>query len=111
MKHLIILSTLLLVSVMILGCSNSNPVTPGGQSDIPEIFANESGSGHSLVGSYVMVFDPDTMTVTVEPSRDLNMHLNVTTMLPFPGIQIVNWDPGTGMLSVDVTINNPYNIA
>jgi Tol biopolymer transport system component len=74
----IIVSTLLLV--MGIGCSNSsNPISNSG--DGPEVMVSQDN--HMITGVYNVSINPDSMEVTVEPSRDLSgyTHFNWTQYL------------------------------
>jgi len=64
-------------------------------------------------GVWDVSIDPDTLEATVLPNRMAEMHVNVTTMITPPqcydclGIQVLNVDPVTNIISVNVSLRNP----
>ncbi|MFH1515493.1 MAG: hypothetical protein ABIG42_08540, partial [bacterium] len=75
-------------------------------SNNPEI--SYSDSGHSLLGIWEMSFDPETLEVQTWKQRDLAGHINITSWLN-PVIQVVSYDQIHQLLSVNVTLTNPFS--
>ncbi|MCD6217423.1 hypothetical protein J7L05_06145 [bacterium] len=107
----------LLFGLFLYGCSSnsSSPVEPASStSNLSDIAftENQSDSGHVLLGTWVVEFDVENLTATVEPVRDSfadSFHYNVGAMLPID-IQVNSWDAVNEIMDVDVTVNNtsPY---
>jgi hypothetical protein len=100
--------------VLTLGCSsrNLNQITlPDNNSD--SAFSIPLGSslpdGHSPLGFWNLSFDPSTLNVEVTQDRNLSAHYNLTSSLT-PSIILNSYNPTTGILDVDVKINNTYPI-
>lgn len=110
--------TLIIVStIFAIGCSGggNSPVQPDDTQlailgDIAPFEGTDTGN-HAPGGMWEMVFDPDSMKITVEPSRDLTMHYNITSLFPPPEIAIVGYNPVTRILEVNVLLTNPFPIA
>jgi len=118
-KYILALPVLTIIFLtVIIGCSshNSKPITapaiPDTQSkiDIPTIDSEADYIGHELLGAWNMTIDPEKMTATIEPNREMLVHWNVKSMIPTPGIKINSFDPGTWTIDCDVTLRNPYAI-
>lgn len=99
------------VVILIVSCSKgaSNPTTPLNDSvDLPRQVLLEPG--HNLVGIGELKLDPANLSGEVVPRRDLADHMNITSFLPSPTIQITGFDAVTSTVFVNFTINNPYTI-
>jgi hypothetical protein len=112
LTHLIALAVIL---VMAVGCSSQkdNPVTTANQDvdfTLPVLDTAGDELNHQLLGIWDINFDLENMTVAVEPNRDTKFHFNVTLLLPGPQIDIISFDGLTGIVEVDLTINNPSAI-
>ena len=115
--------TLLIMSLILLGiaigCSShsSNPVSapPAKETapklELPSTEIESTMLGHELLGVWNMTFDPEKMTATIEPNRELGWHFNVKSMIPAPGIKINSFNPATWTIDCDVTLRNPYAIS
>jgi hypothetical protein len=106
---------LMLLAILLIGCSskNANPVPTMPSNKIDDVSAPivQESTGHELLGLWTMTFDPETMTATIEPNRELLRHYNVKSLIPTPGIKINSFDPATWTIDVDVTLRNPYPIS
>ena len=115
------LVTISMVALFALGCAGGNQVivTPQDNPEIPiTTFENEASinnpSDHVFWGIWDIHFDTDELRVTVEPVRDMEMHINITNMITSPlcndciGIHVNSFDPLTRILDVDVTLRNKY---
>ncbi len=102
---------ILFVILIITGCSStkSTPVIPENpQADInlPATELNTSESSRSILGTWTLSINHETLEATVEPDRTLNAHHNVTGMIPDPLITINSWDPIEEIADVDIQIHN-----
>ncbi len=108
------LPTCLVLLLLIMGCSGKStiPTSPASSDDLPFIAAMDinDAPGHCLAGYWGINIDTEMLKATIELQRHPEMHINVTTMLPPPGIHVNSYDPITSIVDVDVTINNPYLI-
>jgi len=103
------------------GCSGNNPVTSlhdQNDSDIPVLTENipvqmydVENSGRDILGQWIIDYDTTSGTASVTPDRNAALRLNITTMLPTPTINLNSYDVLTGILDVDVTMNNPYGMS
>jgi hypothetical protein len=105
---------ILLLLVFSVGCSSRdlNQVTlPENNPDytLPIPDTGTLPDGHSPLGFWNLSFDPFSLNVEVSQDRNLSAHYNLTAMLP-PSIRINSYNPTSGILDVDVTINNQYPI-
>ena len=106
-------SVLLMIMMIILSVSCSSgkgsPVSPqvpppdGSDSLAAE---NDSSLGRVFWGLYDLTIDPKTQTATIEQSRNLEAHLNVSAYVN-PKIQIISFDPSTRIANCVITITNP----
>jgi hypothetical protein len=123
-----IFSILLMISAVI-GCSSAgvSPVVapdPGNTSSdnaqdgiisnpsdipLPVSEIDYSAVNRDLLGIWNATFDAEKMTAEVQPDRTLSGHLNVTHYIPAPVIHINGFNPTTGIVDVDFTINNSYS--
>jgi len=106
---------LLFIITAFAGCSGNGIVLEIPKHDVPPISDSmptlAETQGHTPLGFWEADFDVDNMTCAVTTSRELNAHFNVTSLVPTPGIRIISYDPTSKILTVDVTINNPYTIS
>lgn len=114
MRTLITLS-ILAAMLFVIGCSGDTitPITPNyNDSDfsLPVSENNENASGRTLWGMWNVDFDNGN-AVQAELNRELAAHLNVTSMIPSPGIVVNSFDPLTNIVDVDFTISNPYSFS
>jgi hypothetical protein len=105
----------LLISVFILGCSNhsqriSSPVTTD-IDPLPTVSWQDNLLNHSLLGSWLVTFDPEEKTASVEQFRSAEMHFEISVWLPAPYIRVNSFDPVNQVIDVDVTLSNPHSIA
>ena len=61
-------------------------------------------------GLWEMKFDSSTMKISVTPSRMSSAHMNVKAYIPAPTAQVIWFDPLTGILSADITFQNPSSL-
>jgi len=96
------------------GCSKglNNPTsTPLNDSvNLPEMHFNTTSEDRTFLGMWDAEFDLENLTVELVPNRDVNAHFNVTLIIPGPQIDIINFNGQTGMVEVDITIDNPSAI-
>ncbi len=112
LSHLI---AVVVIFIMVAGCSSqkSNPVSSEKQESDFSLPVMDTASGelnHQLLGMWDINFDLENMTAEVVPNREMNTHYNVTLLLPGPQIDIISFDGLTGMVDVDITIDNPSTI-
>jgi hypothetical protein len=101
--------------VLLSACSNrsSTPVAPSlnqSLTEIPCVDAVEFHTGRTLLGVWDAEFDPESLEVHVKPCRETTAHFNITASIPAPTFSVVSFDPLQGILTVDVTVRNPFNI-
>lgn len=119
MRKVNIFSVVLLIvfAIFISGCSSgkSNPVSvqPDSSIDspIPLPETNADNSNRNLLGTWTMQFNPETLTATVEPNREVNRHYSVRSSIEPPTIVVTYWDPVTETVHVSVTIENSSYIS
>ena len=108
-RHIILCASLFLVIALLIGCS-SNPndsiTSPIAADDNPDV--SFSDPQHSLLGMWEMSFDPDTLEIKTWKQRDLAGHINITAWLD-PFIQVVSYDQINQILTVNVTLTNPFS--
>ena len=114
LRSIEVIATLIIIMAF-MGCSG-NGITPEipkqDSQSIPDSMPVMTETyGHTPLGFWEADFDVDNMTCAVTPSREINAHFNVTSLVPTPGIRIISYDPTSKILTVDVTINNPYTIS
>jgi len=110
--------TVIVMTILVLvatGCS-SNSI----QSDVLSVSDAETNNpiftftSHSedrtFLGMWDANFDLENLKVELVPKRDVSVHYNVTSLIPNPQIDILSIDTQTGMVEVDITINNPSSI-
>jgi len=105
----------LILLFAVMGCSSSdnNPVAPpnsDAEINLPVSQVDETQTNRSLLGMWTATFDLENLSVSLTPYRELGMHFNVTAMLPALLLSINSYDPQTGIVDVDVSITNPYQI-
>ena len=99
------------------GCSNqkTNPLIPPVNSGITDLVPvsneNPENSNHNLMGTWTLVFNPETKSISVYENRELNAHFNVQPYLPPPTFQIRSYNPLSGILDVDATIKNIFSMS
>jgi len=99
-----------LVSLTV-GCSSRgiNPVAPSGENELlPAV--DEESSGRTLWGIWDIELDLEKMTALAISSRDIEAHINVTSLIPQPLITVLGYDPVTQIVNVIVTISNPSSL-
>jgi hypothetical protein len=104
-KHLRILILTVLLALLMVGCSGNspNPVVPSGNGgDLEEIT-----SDRQLLGTWQITLDVNSLTATVNPVRDADMHWNVTPYVTPVFCSINSYNQETHVADVDVTITNP----
>ena len=114
MKKIILNVTLVILTLcLILGCSSqkSNPVTSADEfskpsSQLPSIQNDESN--YSLLASFEMQIDIESLSAKLIPNRDLSGHFNISSWVS-PQITVLGYNPGTEIVDVNLTINNPFN--
>jgi hypothetical protein len=97
-----------LIVALFSGCSSDqkNPITGNDSQDNPYLVSGNGDNGSSMIGAYILSFDPDTNKASVTPDRETLGLFRVTSRLPAPKIHINSWDPIGEILDVDVTIKN-----
>ncbi len=100
---------MLIVSMaLIAGCSSGNaPTAPADANQYSDLPSNTVENRHFL-GAWTLDFDVDSLNTEIAPKRDAEFHLDVTTALPPPGVDIIGYDPIVNVMDIDVTIANPY---
>jgi hypothetical protein len=108
---------LVLIAGLVIGfgCSHPSfdPITSGLPDDpsLPYVNPDADNGNHGLAGSWDVAFDIASMESRITPNRELSAHMNVTSLLPAPGIVIKNYNPSTQVVDVDITIQNPHPIS
>ena len=118
--------------LVLIGCSSgsrqSQPIAPDipifdSPTTTPELTGNseiiaETGTSHSLLFYCLIHVDPDHPDgpqVEIIPLREGEIHLNILKLLEdgpcFDCFKIVGfkWDPGPGILDVDIQIDHPFD--
>ena len=86
-------------------------LTPETHSD--DRSSSSDGKWHP-VGAFDFTFDPETETLVYE--RNADTWLDITDFLLSPacpecfGVSVISWDPGTGILEFETTVNNPTEV-
>lgn len=114
-NRLPVLTVVLTVISIILGCSGSGPTIPENAPQdsavtgavIPE------GSSHGLAGYYLLSFDTETREIDAIPLRAAALHLNMVGVLnSMMGISIAGvpseHDPPNGIFVFDITLSHPF---
>jgi hypothetical protein len=102
---------LVILIVTLIGCSRGNPVVPIDSADdstpaITDSGQQDTGSPRSMLGTWQVEFDIESMTASVTPTRSSDFHLNILPYIDPPDIYINSWDPVTETVDVDVYIHN-----
>jgi len=98
--------------LVLLSCSN-DPLSPSDDGNQVNVKTSSAeGSGHSLLGFYLLEIDPETSDINFIPVRSAELHLNVTGILNATmGISAVGvpaeHDPPNGLFVFDVTLTHP----
>lgn len=98
------------------GCSstNQNPVKPLENTFDDFILVadiDENVAKRDLIGMWSMQFDTESLILSVESNRDSAAQWNITGMIPTPSFDVVSYDPLSGILNVDATIQNPTSLS
>ncbi len=101
-----------------LGCSNGigGAVVPESTPDSHQQAASASEDA-ALWGMWDFYFDPAELKVEVVPVRDAAAHFDVTTMILPPNcdnclvLAVNSFNPGTGIMDIDVSLRNPEALA
>jgi hypothetical protein len=104
------------------GCSqlNSNPQVPDSslttsgdsqyQDNLPFPGIDQNNTGRENLGQWTADLNISSLTATVEPDRSSSDRYNVTSFFLYPSLLINGYDPSTGIINVDVTLNNIYPV-
>ncbi len=115
----------ILLSTLVLGCSNSTggvPTLPNaGSEDLTALSTLEGAKSlpgsHVLWGMWEITIDPSTLEADVIPLRGASFNANVTQFMqpPMAPMNLINVyvDPGAGdiangLFAVDITLNHPF---
>ena len=102
------------VFASISGCSgrNTDLMTPDKNPEIsnPQPENSLDSNPAQLWGIWSVDIDPQSLTANIIPSHDLQSHINITRLIPTPQITVKSYDPPTRIVTVDVTLRNPYGI-
>jgi hypothetical protein len=102
----------LVLAVTFMGCSkgSNNPVESNSNQELnlPDIPVSEFQGSRSPVGFYSMVIDPVNLTATIVPDREISTHFNLTGVLPVT-VAFNSYDPLSGIVDIDVTVENSFN--
>jgi hypothetical protein len=112
MRIISIYPLLIALTVLSFACS-SNHIDPVNQNlpvDTSFSISEKSPANHNLAGFWKATFDVEKKTADIESVREAQSHINVTHLLPMPGLNIKSWDPVDEVMDIDVTVNNPYDI-
>jgi hypothetical protein len=110
--HIVSVTLFVVFAFLISGCSSgkSNPmaVQPDSSTDSPILLpgTNAGNSNRNLLGTWTFQFNPETLTATIEPNREVNRHYSVGSSIEPPTIVVTYWDPVTETVHVSVTIKN-----
>jgi uncharacterized protein (DUF2249 family) len=106
---------LIVLSISAFSCSSNvqNPVNTSERSDdiVPLSQLDIKNSSHYLLGSWTLDFNIQNSIVTVNRSRTLSEHYNVTDLFPDPVIEMNSYDPASHVLDVEFALHNPYLIS
>lgn len=113
-KHsplLVLITLFTLLTAFGCGSPDSNPATPSSNApDIGLMDLNSASStdGTEVIGVYDLNFDPETETLDLVEARGADAHYDITGfILPFASAALISWDPTTGLLVFDLSVNNP----
>ena len=115
LTRLSVFSVLVLIMIVLsVSCSSGkgSPVSnqvpqPVGQDTLAAV--DNPNSGRAFWGLWDITIDPKTQTASIQESRDLESHINVTAYVS-PKVQIINYDPSTRIANVVITITNPSSL-
>jgi hypothetical protein len=114
MKRYLHIPVLTVILILVLtGCSSmsKSPIQPvEDESDLANLPLSDSDTqsiNHFLSGQYQVSFDTDNLTSQICELKSLASHMRVDMFLPPPVIQVLGFDPVTGIVDVNVTISNP----
>jgi len=107
----------LMLIILISGCNkgSSDPVVPA-PDDLLGGISLESTSDRTLWGIWKIAFDEESMSISIEPARQADVHVDVTKFILPPNcqdclqIKANSFDPVTKLLDCDVTLKNPFQI-
>jgi len=107
---------LILLLAVLVGCTGeaTNPIltSPGNLSHRSERY----GSGHNIWSSWTIIFEEDTLSVSIISERQAGAHFDVTSLVLPPScegcfeITVNSYDPATKILDIDVTLKNPTGL-
>jgi hypothetical protein len=118
-KSVILVLVLTGIISLIAGCSGSgnpnqnSPAVPSIEvqlSELPVAQIDESETGRSFMGSWIVDFDVENLTCKIEENRTASQHFAVTSLLPPPIITLHSFNPVTFIADADITIQNPFAI-
>jgi hypothetical protein len=100
------------LAVTFVGCSknSTNPVESNSNQELnlPDIPVGEYQNNRSPVGFYSMEIDPEKLTATIIPDREILGHFNLTGVLPV-SVSVNSYDPLSGVVDADLTVENSFN--
>ncbi len=116
-KALLGFAIIMMVVVFTLGCSGaSNDPTTIPDTITPQLNPGDTGNNHLLWGVWDIYFDTANLDAVAIPVREPQGHFDITQMLMPPScldclkLKTNSFNPGTGILDVDVTIKNPSQL-
>ncbi len=114
-RTILIISGLIMLALM-LGCSSggNDPMQTSSSDTVPEPPVNQADdnlSSRSLIGTWAIEFDTDSLTAATEQIRTAADRFNVTPNVAPPAVSVVSYEPYMGIIDVDVTITNPMEFS
>lgn len=99
----------MLVITLTVGCGGNNPVI---WPDYEKPGNHGAGDSHRLSGLYTFYCDPVSGVIDIEPSRDVDLHLNALKFLeppPYLYLTLESQPEFNGnIVDVDIGLRNPY---
>ena len=104
-----------LLLICVIGCSGNHhdPIGMKFQKDDLSSIINtdQIQSNRSLMGMWNINLDLAAKSASVIPSRDNTLHMNITSYIPEPQVEIIYYDEATFIVAIEVTVENPYPTA
>jgi hypothetical protein len=110
------ITAIALSAIFCFACSNSalNSTVPDSNQyisdEIPIFSVSDISSDRIPAGMWEMAFDSSSMDISISPSRLVTGHMNVKAYIPAPSVQVISYDPLTGIVEADITFQNPTSL-
>jgi hypothetical protein len=89
------------------GTDTSDPTMPETNSS-QEAITNSTQDGHGILGVYDLLFDPETLDLSIAEARGVDTHYDISTYIaPHATASLISWDPITRILEFKLYLTNP----